>query len=110
MKLIDVDKIAHIIKQVVSITPGVVAFAYSRENKENEDAIALEKDITPAIDVKKIEQNHYGVKIHIISSIHTNIFEVLQEVQHRVKYELEKQMEFDSNFKIDICIDDLISE
>ncbi|WP_342263719.1 hypothetical protein [Spiroplasma endosymbiont of Clivina fossor] len=66
MKLIDVDKIAHIIKQVVSITPGVVAFAYSRENKENEDAIALEKDITPAIDVKKLNKIIMGLKFILL--------------------------------------------
>lgn len=109
MKLINIDKVSQIIKQVVSITPGVIAFAY-RESKDSGNAIALLQDITPAIEIKKIKTNIYEIKIHIIASIFTSIIQVLQEVQNRVKYELENQLDFENEFKIDICIVDLKSE
>lgn len=107
MKTININKMTRIIKNVVATTPGIFAFV-DTDVADDANKVGLEADVMPSLKIRKIKSNYYQIKIHIISSIYTNFLQVLQELQHKVKYELEKEMDLYNNFRVDICIQDLI--
>lgn len=108
MQMIDIEKIISIVRQVVSTTPGIIGFSKFCGNISHIDS--QHKNLDQEIEINAIKLNNYEVKVHLISSLYTNLLEVLQKVQNRIKYELENQMDFKSIFKVYVCIEDLIDD
>jgi len=91
------------IKDAVVTVPGVVSFAnYSAKSHLD----IRTNDINKAVEMSMTD-NVYRTKIHIILINGVNIRDVVNEVQIRVKYELEKLSQFVRNYIVDIAVDDL---
>ncbi|AGR41519.1 Asp23/Gls24 family envelope stress response protein [Spiroplasma taiwanense] len=98
------QKLLDVIKNSVVTVPGVISFAnFTAKTKEE----LKTEDISKAVEVVDLDTT-FKVKIHIILINGVNIRDVVNEVQTRVKYELEKESNFMQNCIVDIAVDDLI--
>ncbi|AHI53190.1 Asp23/Gls24 family envelope stress response protein [Spiroplasma culicicola] len=91
------------INNAVVTVPGVISFANCSAKSEAEIKTS---DITRAVEVLSTDVTS-RVKVHIILINGVNIRDVVNEVQIRVKYELEKIEQFVRNYIVDIAVDDL---
>ncbi|ARU91223.1 hypothetical protein SCLARK_00541 [Spiroplasma clarkii] len=91
------------INNAVTTVPGVKSLA----NYESQDIWDLEtKDIAKAVEIVSSGSIH-RVKVHVILMNGFNIRDVVNEVQIRVKYELEKLKQFTMSYSVDVVVDDL---
>ncbi|AGR42387.1 Asp23/Gls24 family envelope stress response protein [Spiroplasma diminutum] len=100
-----IDKIIlDSISNAVVTVPGVVSFANFAAKTEAE---IKTEDISKAVELTTAD-NTDRVKVHIVLINGVNIRDVVNEVQIRVKYELEKVSQFVRNYIVDVAVDDLI--
>ncbi|QEH62177.1 Asp23/Gls24 family envelope stress response protein [Spiroplasma chinense] len=91
------------ISNAVVTVPGVISFANCSAKSQSEIKTS---DIKNAVEITSAD-NIGRVKIHIILINGVNIRDVVNEVQIRVKYELEKLNQFVRNYIVDVAVDDL---
>ncbi len=100
-----IDKnVIEVIKDAVVTVPGVVSFANWQTEGKQELAT---HDLDKAIEYTNTN-NMTRFRIHLVIISGVNIKDVMNEVQIRVKYELEKMSKFTEKFIVDIAVDDFI--
>ncbi|AOG60719.1 hypothetical protein SHELI_v1c07700 [Spiroplasma helicoides] len=97
------EAIYDVIKNAIVTVPGVASFANFYANSQDQ---LKTDDITKAVELTS-NDNTNRVKVHVILINGVNIKDVINEVQIRVKYELEKQGQFLRNYVVDVAVDDL---
>lgn len=102
----NIDKtLINVIKEAVVTVPGVSSFAnYNAESPRHLSTL----EIDDAVEFTKDTENLTRFRIHVILLGGVNIKDVVNEVQIRVKYELEKKAKFSKKFLVDVVIDDIM--
>ncbi|WP_027063071.1 Asp23/Gls24 family envelope stress response protein [Mesoplasma seiffertii] len=101
----NIDKsVIKVIKDAVVTVPGVASFA--NYNAENTSELPS-RDIDNAIEFTNTD-NVTRFRIHVVLIQGVNIRDVMNEIQIRVKYELEKISKFTVKYMVDVAIDDLM--
>ncbi|AGM25344.1 Asp23/Gls24 family envelope stress response protein [Spiroplasma chrysopicola] len=102
------ESIANIVYSAVITVPGVAGFArLSEDDSDEESATLLITDYSQSIKLKQVE-GKYVIDIFLILLEGSNIRDVSQEVQIRIKYELEKLDSFPTDFIVNVHIQDLL--
>ncbi|WP_031542040.1 Asp23/Gls24 family envelope stress response protein [Mesoplasma photuris] len=100
-----IDKsIIKVIKDAVVTVPGVASFA--DYNAEDYSELPT-KEIDNAIEFTNTD-NVTLFRIHVILINGVNIKDVINEIQIRVKYELEKISKFTVKYMVDVAVADLM--
>lgn len=101
----DIDKsVIKVIKEAVITVPGVSSFANYNPDDHGKIATA---NIDNAVEFMSAN-NFTRFRIHIILINGVNIKDVVNEVQIRVKYELEKMSNFTAKYFVDVVVDDVL--
>lgn len=101
----NIDKIAiKIVQDAIMTVPGVRSFANYQVEDKSEIAT---NDIFSAIEYTNTD-NMTRFRIHVILITGVNIKDVINEIQIRVKYELEKMSKFTIKYIVDVAVDDLM--
>jgi len=92
-----------IIKNAVITIPGVKSLAnYQYKDSDN----FTTDDIQKAVEIISTGSVN-KVKVYVVLANGFNIKEVANEIQIRVKYELEKQHQFNSLYTVDVVVENL---
>ncbi|MCL8212997.1 hypothetical protein [Mesoplasma whartonense] len=102
----DIDEnILKIIKNAVVTVPGVASFAdyhnTTTPSVGNDNLATL--DIDKSIELLTAEISRFKIHVILISGI--NIKDVINEIQIRVKYELEKSNKFTNKYLVDVIVE-----
>ncbi|ATZ18605.1 hypothetical protein ESOMN_v1c02210 [Williamsoniiplasma somnilux] len=101
----NIDKnVIKVIKDAIVTVPGVASFANFQTEDINELAT---RDIDNAVEYTNTD-NITRFRIHVILIGGVNIKDVINEIQIRVKYELEKVSKFTVKYMVDVAVDDLM--
>ncbi|PPE04307.1 Asp23/Gls24 family envelope stress response protein [Williamsoniiplasma lucivorax] len=101
----NIDKnVIKVIKDAIVTVPGVISFA--NFNATNNDNIST-LEIDNAVEFINTD-NLTRFRIHVILISGVNIKDVMNEIQIRVKYELEKTTKFTIKYMVDVAVDDLV--
>ncbi|WP_100609813.1 Asp23/Gls24 family envelope stress response protein [Entomoplasma freundtii] len=103
MKNID-KSIIKVIKEAVITVPGVSSFANYNPDDNHKLATA---NIDNAVEFMTTD-DFTRFRIHVILISGVNIKDVINEVQIRVKYELEKMSNFAAKYLVDVVVDDML--
>ncbi|AHF61332.1 hypothetical protein P344_05690 [Spiroplasma mirum ATCC 29335] len=108
MGKVSIEQIADIAYASVITVPGVAGFAKIGDfSSEKENVTILTKNYSESITLKQYGKD-YVIKIYLILLEEVNIRDVSQEVQIRIKYELEKLDIFPGNFTVNVNVLDLL--
>lgn len=92
-----------IIKNAIMTIPGVKSLA-NYHYKDSDDFTT--DDIQKAVEIISTGSMN-KVKVYVVLANGFNIREVASEIQIRVKYELEKQHQFNSSYTVDVVVENL---
>lgn len=96
--------ILNVIENAVMTIPGISSFA--KVEPSTDESLAT-KDINKAIEFNNTDK-FARFRIHVVLINSVNIRSILNEVQIRVKYELEKMSRFTVDYLVDVVVDDML--
>lgn len=98
-------EIIKTIKNAVVSVPGVASFSNYKAKTLDEK---FTTEIANALEITNTDDLSL-FKIHIILVLGINVVDVMNEIQIRVRYELQKNSNFKNKYLVDVIVDDFAS-